>query len=114
MAGKSSIDGRYWFPLGARDAWEAPTVGAVLAFEHEAWRVVEVRDVDPATLQPDELDWATRRSRGGLPQSMRIRPVTIEHHPDPIAARKRDRHVAVWRGAPWPVYPDPEHYPVCA
>lgn len=97
MSGLSSVSGQHWFPLGARTVYRAPAPGDVIAYDHQAWRVVEVRE---------------RPAEDGIARTAaRVRPVALVDHPDPVKAARKDRHLAGWS---WSVYPDPEHYPVCA
>lgn len=112
MSARSPVSGRYWFPLGTRSVYGCPNVGSVVAFEHEAWRVVETRPLSEEHWNDSERIYA----RGGkhTPQAVRLRPVRLENDPDPVKARSGDRHVGSLRVWSWDVFPDPEHYPVCA
>jgi hypothetical protein len=112
MSHRSPISGRYWFPLGTRTLYGCPTVGTVVAFEHQAWRVVEVRDL-PAE-QWRDADRTYNRGGKHKPQVVRLRPMRLAGHPDPVKARSEDKHYGSLHVFSWDVYPDPEHYPVCA
>jgi hypothetical protein len=106
----SRISGRYWFPLGTHTVHGCPDLGSVVAFEHAVWRVVEIRDL-PADQYRD-----ADRLYGGKhrPQVVRLRPMRLVDHPDPVKARSEDVHYGSLHVWSWSVYPDPEHYPVCA
>lgn len=118
MSERSDIDGRYWFPLGTQHRYGKPEPGWLVAIRHEAWLIVEVREV-PVPEQPEpprgdpSLPPPIRRVLGQH-YAVRVRPARLANHPDPVKARRRDRHLAANRTTDWRVFPDPEHYPVCA
>lgn len=110
MSHISPLSGRYWFPLGTRHIYGCPAVGDVVALNHEVWRVVEIRD-----LPPEQWRDADRlRSGKHKPQVARLRPARLVNHPDPVKAKSEDEHYGTLHVWSWDVYPDPEHYPVCA
>lgn len=104
----SSVSRTYWFPLGAQVKWGAPAVGDVVALDHEAWRVVEVTDLDPANWR--DVD---RLYPAGKQKAVRLRPVRLVNEPDPVKAASADVHYGALHVGTWRVFPDPEHYPVC-
>ncbi len=99
MSDRSSVDGRYWFPLGTRNHYGEPEVGQLVAHDHQAWRVVEIR---------------THRTDTERPLRIRLRPARLADHPDPVTAASGDQHFSAGRHVSWHVFPDPQHYPVCA
>lgn len=109
MTDRSSVSGRYWSPLGTRSLYGCPEIGAVVAFQHAVWRVMEVTDL-PADQYRDADRWRGKHK----PMVVRLRPIRLVGHPDPVKAASEDEHYGslhVWH---WRVFPDPEHYPVCA
>lgn len=110
MSGYSSVDGSYWFPLGTRSLFGAPDVGVVVAFQHQAWRVIALRPL-PREQWRDEDRYASRKNP---PQVVRLRPMRLVDHPDPVKAASEDVHYGSLHIHSWDVFPDPEHYPVCA
>lgn len=104
----SSVSGSRWAPHGTTTEWGCPDVGAVVALDHEVWRVVEVRPLPPESWR-DEDRWAGP----GKQQVVRLRPVRLASHPDPVKAASEDVHYGSLHVKPWRVFPDPEHYPLC-
>lgn len=105
-----------WRPLGTRDV-KVPSVGQIIAWDHQAWRVVAVN------LLP-EIDWTDRQRREAetwadnpaaldqhLPRAVIVRPVHITA--DDPRSRDHDVHLVRHGWSGFDVYPD-EHYPVCA
>lgn len=109
MSHISPLSGRYWFPLGARSVYGCPQVGDIVALNHQAWQVVEITDL-PAESWRD----ADRLAKPGLQKAVRLRPTRLAGHPDPVKAAAEDVHYGALHVSPWDVYPDREHYPVCA
>lgn len=104
-----------WYPDKARARWTTPAVGDLIAVDHGAWRVMEIRP-KPADLWTDDEREAVRtsyRPADVTPCNVVIRPARFRGD-DPLL-RRHDRHLAVRGGQiyTWYVYPD-EHYPVCA
>lgn len=111
MSSHSEVDGSYWFPLGTRPVFGAPNVGAVVAFQHQAWQVVEIRPLPREQWRDvDRLYVGGKRK----PEVVRLRPMRLASHPDPVKAASGDVHYGTLHVSSWDVYPDPEHYPVCA
>lgn len=105
-------DERCWFPVGARHVYGCPEVGDVVALDHQAWTVIELHPLPREQWVEQEQMYAC----GGIhtPMAVRLRPMELVNHPDPVKARSKDRHVGSLRVFYWYVFPDPEHYPVCA
>lgn len=107
-----------WRPDRARQQYKLPAVGDLIAFQHAAWRVMEIRP-RPEDLWTDEEREAVAAHyrpddiRGVLPCNVVVRPAGITG--DDPKLRRHDRHLRVpgGRRVMWAVYPD-EHYPVCA
>jgi hypothetical protein len=109
----------HWRPDGAHFLHGGtPAVGALIAWRHQAWRVIAVHD-------RAEVDW-TGEDRAVLaalkPEFRdRARPRTVIVRPAAITIddpRARDSDVSIACGGaryhvPFSVYPN-EHYPVCA
>jgi hypothetical protein len=89
-----------------------PEVGDVVAFDHRAWQVIQIRDLPPEHWTDRDRFYA--RSPAHKPKAVQLRPMRLVNHPDPVKACSEDRHVGSLRVWDWYVYPDPEHYPVCA
>lgn len=111
---RSPVDGRYWLPLGTHSEYDCPEPGAVVALDHQVWQVIEVTDLDPAQWTDRERSYAQAYGGRRRPRAVRLRPIGLVAHPDPVKAAAQDRHVGSVRGGTWNVYPDPTHYPICA
>lgn len=95
-----------WRPLGTQPQWDVPEPGRVVAIDHAAWRIIEVRPVPVTELDDDERAIsATHR-----PSYVIVRPARITGT-DP-RDRDKDRHLKAPVSCQWDVYPD-DHYPVC-
>jgi len=98
-----------WTPTGTETHYGAPKAGWLIAFEHEVWRVIDVRT-------PARDLWSEEERRRYEMTRRRPTVVTLRHvdmdPEDPLAARF-DIHLGDHGRAGWEVYPD-EHYPVCA
>lgn len=99
----------YWHPHGARVIRGCPEVGQLVPLRHAVWQVMEVRPLSESHWTDDER---RRASTGRAPMALRLRPVELLNHPDPVKARSQDLHVGSMRMREWRVYDD-EHYPVC-
>lgn len=113
---------RFWHPLGAQSLYDVPTVGAIVAWHHAAWRVMEVRDIPEDLWTDDDRERLTHYIPKSLekfkPRALTLRPVG---NSDIKVRASQDQHVGI--GGRWiyavalsnfiHVYPD-EHYPVCA
>lgn len=113
---------RFWRPLGAQDLYDVPPVGAIVAWRHAAWRVVEVWDIPEDLWTDDDRERFTHYLPKPLekfkPRALTLRPVG---NSDIKIRASQDQHVSI--GGRWiygvslslaiHVYPD-EHYPVCA
>jgi hypothetical protein len=75
---RSDIDGRYWDPLGARTRYGLPEVGWLIAFQHQAWRIVEV---------------GTNEGDPDHPVAIRLRPPQLATPPHPLKAKSRGPHI---------------------
>lgn len=108
---RSSIDGRHWFPLGTRSVHTIPDIGTLVAYEHAAWQIVEVKAL-PRDEWPDAFGPYSPGSKP--PYSVRLRPARLANHPDPVRAAQKDEHFHVSSWFTWRVFADPDHYPVCS
>lgn len=106
----------HWYPHGARTTSGPPDIGALVAWNHAAWRVVETKPV-PETEWTDAQRHEVavcredRRWRH-IPVTVVVRPVRITS--DDPRARDHDIHLRPRNSyTTWHVYPD-EHYPICA
>ena len=107
-----------WYPDRARTQYKMPAVGDLIALDHAAWRVVEIRP-KPEDLWTEEEREAMASYyrpddvRAVWPCNVVVRPAHITG--DDPKLRRHDRHYRVPGGhrVMWHVYPD-EHYPVCA
>lgn len=103
-----------WIPDRAHSVSRPPESGALVAFEHAVWRVVEVRPV-PEDMWTDHdrtmlrnlrpAHWATAESAVVV-----LRPVS---NISGATACEEDRHLRHRWGRSWYVYPD-EHFPLCS
>lgn len=98
---------RWWFPTGARPV-PCPEAGDLVPFEHAVYRVISVRD-----LPEEHWNDQDRAVKPEFRKALRLRPVELADHPDPVKAASGDRHIASARHHSWHRYPT-EHYPVCA
>lgn len=107
--------GYLWSPRGTRSTFGDPDVGALIAWNHAVWRVVEVRPVPEDQWTDDErrtVAITMERSRHkAIPKTVVVRPVHITS--DDPRARRHDVHLRPSSHYMWEVYPD-EHYPICA
>jgi hypothetical protein len=114
--------GRWWHPLGSHSLYDVPTVGAIVAWRHAVWRVVEVREL-PEDLWIEEDRTSVKKFRVEFQakyrrRSLLLRPVgnsdiKIQASQDvsvPIGGRMA--YAAALTSFVF-VYPD-GHYPVCA
>jgi hypothetical protein len=100
-----------WHPLGAKMSFERPEVGALIAYDHAAYRVIEVNE-PPEDLWSDEERIAVAAGSRSRPYVAVVRPVSIGG--DDPRARDHDLHLGARRAlTQWWIYPT-EHYPVCA
>ncbi|MBP2341052.1 hypothetical protein JOF41_007306 [Saccharothrix coeruleofusca] len=103
-----------WYPDGTRSSYSPPEVGDLVAWNHAAWRVVEVNPV-PEDMWTDEEHRNVRlyKPTAGtrvLPVRVVLRPA---HLGDDVRTRHRDKHIRHRHGMEWFVFPT-EHYPICA
>ena len=85
-----------WYPSGTQSTYGMPKVGALIAFEHAVYRIMEIRD---------------RPGNEERPKVVVMRPVGISD--DDLKARDHDLHGSCGARANFHVYPS-EHYPICA
>jgi hypothetical protein len=107
-----------WRPLGTEGA-ELPEPGQIIAWRHEAWRVLEVNRA-PEADWPDGVRQRMEATRpefrdGLIPRHVIIRPASFVPDADPVRSRNAtislsSKSRSRWA---WDVYPS-EHYPVCA
>lgn len=106
--------GARWWPHGTRTSYQPPTVGEHIAWEHAAWRVVEVRPIPEDLWTDEDRDAVARRRASHHDQA---RPVSIVVRPfrlgDDVKDRNKDVHLRHRSGVQWEIYPD-AHFPVCA
>jgi hypothetical protein len=104
-----------WHPHGAEWSNSPPEAGAIIAFEHAAWRVVEVNPV-PEDLWTDADHRAVKAVKRYKPSSTRPVPVMVVVRPvhlgDDVRDRRRDKHLRHRDGVRWYIFSS-EHYPVC-
>lgn len=99
----------HWFPDGASGGrlGERPPVGALVAWRHAAWRVIDVSDV-PAEWWTDDDREASKW--WGAPYRIVLRPARLGDDP---RDRDHDLHLRCpARCEGWNVYRH-SHYPVC-
>lgn len=102
-----------WTPRGARLHFDVPAAGEIIGFAHEVWRIVEIRPLPKDRWGDAEHHYARAFKDRRQPQAVRIRPLRLADHPDPVAARAEDRHLNAVAVRSWYVFEN-EHYPVCA
>lgn len=113
---------RHWHPVGSSGLYEVPAEGAIVAWRHAAWRVVEIRDI-PEDLRTeadhDRLKHYTATAREkSKPRALTLRPVG---NSDIKIRASQDCSVFIGGrqcygaslNSTIHVFPD-EHYPVCA
>ncbi|MFD1145896.1 hypothetical protein [Saccharothrix hoggarensis] len=97
-----------WRPSGANRTREDPAVGTLLAYDHRAWHVVEIRRLPEERW--DDLDRAMIAEWGPAAAPR----IAVLHAADPAAAAPGVAWLRWWPSrTAWWVYPSP-HYPVCA
>lgn len=97
-----------WYPSGTTSE-RSPAVGALVAHEHQVWRVVSFTK-RPRELWSDEArEMVAKYGSYYAPYAIVLRPLDAGDDPKD---RGRDVHLES-RGYLWDVYPH-EHYPVCA
>ena len=102
-----------WQPEHGAYSREVPTVGTLLAWDHEVWRVLAVNPYPEDRWRPEDREHVEERGRDHAPLHLILRP-SRHDSPDPVAARSRDRSVTVLPGRTvfWVIRD--EHFPVCA
>lgn len=109
---------RTWRPLGAHPERKTPPVGSFVAYQHAAWRIVEISDAPVGEWTDSDFSGHTESQtfkkpyQGWKPQIVVLRPAHITAD-DP---RSRDHDLHLRTTTPlvtWYVYPN-GHYPVCA
>lgn len=100
-------------PLGARMQYRTPEVGALIAWDHGVYRVMEVRPVPRDLWSDDDFrrDGESFPSESAAPMWVVIRPAHVKG--DDPKLRSKDVHLRGPGTCRWDVYPH-EHYPVCA
>jgi hypothetical protein len=97
-----------WHPTSTR-LEQKPPVGALVAWEHQVWRVVSFTRRPPELWREESQRQVQQAGDHYAPYAIVLRPVDAGDDPKD---RGRDVHLES-RGHYWDVYPD-EHYPVCA
>lgn len=97
-----------WIPLGAWTHIGFPEVGALVAWDHAVYRVLEINDIP-------RVDWTAADAKAaaiqGPPRIVVVRPAHITG--DDTKLHRHDVHLQAQAGTTWDVYPT-EHYPLCA
>jgi hypothetical protein len=97
-----------WHPTGTRPKAK-PAAGALVAYEHQVWRVVSFTRRPPELWSDEACAMVARYGPHYEPHAIVLRQLDVSDDPK---NRGRDLHLES-RGYRWDVYPD-EHYPVCA
>lgn len=109
-----SVEDR-WYPDKARPTVLPPKVGDLIAWDHSAWRVIDVSPVPLDKWTDDDHRWVQQikpaHRRAAEPVMVVVRPVAVTG--DDPRSRDHDKHLRHRHGATWYIYPD-AHYPVCA
>jgi hypothetical protein len=107
------ISFNHWYPRDARSQYRPPTVGQHIAWNHAAWRVVEVRPVpEDRWTDEDRKAMAGRKPEYrayALPVHVVVRPAELG---DDVKDRSKDVHLRHRHGVTWYAFKD-AHYAVC-
>lgn len=103
---------RHWFPHGAREQFERPGVGSLVATRRAVFRVVEYRPYYEDQWTDQERERVQRRGPEYAPCHIILRPPHIKG--DDPRVRDFDESYSIRDPGRmnWWVYPD-EHYPLC-
>lgn len=101
-----------WQPTGAtREHYLRPPVGVIIALNRRPYRVIEVREIDPANWTEEEQGTFVRRHGAtARPEQWRQRPLVLVVDELPAGERKHAR-MRGDRLNEWFILT--EHYPVC-
>lgn len=106
-----------WRPLGTVRSDSVPDPGQIIAWRHEAWRVVTVNRVHEADWTADQRiavkSVKPEYQDCRIPRVMIVRPARFVSNGDPVRDRNAQLSLSAnSRWGEWQVYPS-DHYPVC-